>query len=98
MIKNLVISALGNDKPGLVNQLSKTILDQGGNISESRMMVLGGEFSIMLLVTGNQDCINNINSKLEEIDKNVYPIKLPSCPWIILASYITLPIFYPVEI
>ena len=67
MIKNLVISALGNDKPGLVNQLSKTILDQGGNISESRMMVLGGEFAIMLLVTGNQDCINNINSKLEEI-------------------------------
>jgi len=67
MTKNLVISALGNDKPGLVNQLSKAILDQGGNISESRMMVLGGEFAIMLLVMGNQDCINNINSKLEEI-------------------------------
>lgn len=67
MTKNLVISALGNDKPGLVNQLSKNILDQGGNISESRMMVLGGEFAIMLLVTGNQDCINNINSKLKEI-------------------------------
>jgi len=66
MIKNLVISALGNDKPGLVNQLSKAILDQAGNISESPMMVLGGEFAIMLLVTGNQDCINNINSKLEE--------------------------------
>ena len=67
MSKNLVISALGNDKPGLVNQLSKAILENGGNISESRMMVLGGEFAIMLLVTGSQDCINNINSKLEEI-------------------------------
>jgi len=67
MTKNLVISALGNDKPGLVNELSKAILENGGNISESRMMVLGGEFAIMLLVTGSQDCINNINSKLEEI-------------------------------
>jgi len=65
MIKNLVISALGNDKPGIVNELSKAILDQGGNISESRMTVLGGEFAMMLLVTGNQECIDNILSKLE---------------------------------
>ena len=65
MIKNLVISALGNDKPGIVNELSKAILDQGGNISESRMTVLGGEFAMMLLVSGNQECIDNIISKLE---------------------------------
>jgi len=65
MITNLVISALGNDKPGIVNELSKAILDQGGNISESRMTVLGGEFAMMLLVTGNQECIDNIISKLE---------------------------------
>ena len=66
MNKSLVISALGNDKPGIVNELSKTILDQGGNISDSRMTVLGGEFAMMLLVTGSQECIDNIISKLEE--------------------------------
>ena len=66
MNKSLVISALGNDKPGIVNELSKTILDQGGNISDSRMTVLGGEFAMMLLVTGNQECIDKIISKLEE--------------------------------
>lgn len=66
MNKSLVISALGNDKPGIVNELSKTILDQGGNISESRMMVLGGEFAMMMLVAGTQECIDNILSKLEE--------------------------------
>lgn len=65
MNKNLVISALGKDKPGIVNDLSKSILDSGGNITESRMMVLGGEFSIMLLVIGNKDSIDNINSNLE---------------------------------
>ena len=65
MTNSLVISALGNDKPGIVNELSKTILDQGGNISESRMTVLGGEFAMMLLVTGTQECIENILSKLE---------------------------------
>ena len=66
MNKSLVISALGNDKSGIVNELSKTILDQGGNISESRMTVLGGEFAMMLLVNGTQECIDNILSKLEE--------------------------------
>lgn len=71
MDKNFVISALGNDKPGIVNKLSKSILDHGGNITDSRMMVLGGEFAIMLLVTGSQECINNINSKLESIGKTL---------------------------
>lgn len=67
MNKNLVITALGNDKPGIVNELSKAILDNGGNITESRMMALSGEFAMMLLVTGKQDCIADINSKLEGI-------------------------------
>lgn len=71
MDKNLVISALGNDKPGIVNELSKSILDHGGNITESRMMVLGGEFAIMLLVTGSQESIDDINSKLEPIGKTL---------------------------
>lgn len=66
MNTSLVISALGNDKAGIVNELSKTILNQGGNIAESRMSVLSGEFAMMLLVTGTQECIDNILSQLEE--------------------------------
>lgn len=71
MNKNLVITALGNDKPGIVNDLSKAILDHGGNITESRMMALSGEFAMMLLVTGEQDCIADINSKLKGIGETL---------------------------
>lgn len=71
MSKSLVISALGNDKPGIVNELSKTILDQGGNISGSRMTVLGGEFAMMLLVTGNEESIDNVISKLDQTGQNL---------------------------
>ncbi len=71
MNNNLVISALGTDKHGIVNKLSKAILEYGGNITESHMMVLGGEFSMMLLVSGNHDCIENINSNLEELGKSL---------------------------
>lgn len=71
MNTNLVITALGNDKPGIVNELSKAILDNGCNITESRMMVLSGEFAIMLLVTGNKESIERLNSRLDEIGNSL---------------------------
>jgi glycine cleavage system transcriptional repressor len=71
MNTNLVITALGNDKPGIMNELSKAILDNGGNITESRMMVLSGEFAIMLLVTGNKEGIEKLNSRLDEIGNSL---------------------------
>ena len=71
MNKNLVITALGKDKPGIVNELSKAILDKGGNITESRMMALSGEFAMMLLVTGEENCIADINSKLTGIGETL---------------------------
>ncbi len=68
----LVISALGNDRPGIVDHLSKTILDYGCNITDSRMSVLGGEFAIMLLVEGHwntltklEDAIPGLQSQLD---------------------------------
>ncbi len=66
MEKSLVISAVGNDRPGIVNELSRAILEKGGNITESRMMVLGGEFAMMLLVTGNEESIGGIQETLKE--------------------------------
>ena len=51
----LVISALGDDRPGIVNDLSTVILEYGCNIADSRMSVLGGEFALILLVAGNWD-------------------------------------------
>ena len=63
----LVITALGNDKPGIVKKLSKTILENGGNITESHMMVLGGEFAMMLLITGDDPVLNKIKTRLDTI-------------------------------
>lgn len=54
----LVISALGQDRTGIVNELSQAVLDAGGNIEESRMAVLGGEFAIIMLVSGEADTID----------------------------------------
>lgn len=57
----LVISALGEDREGIVKDLSRFILDCGGNIAESRMSILGGEFAIIMLVQGNDDALSEID-------------------------------------
>jgi len=62
MNQYLVVSAIGEDRPGIVSELSKTIVDLGGNIADSRMTVLGGEFALILLISGSWDVI----SKMEE--------------------------------
>jgi len=67
----LVISALGSDRPGLVNELSKIIADQECNIEDSRMSVLGGEFAVMLLVSGNWNTIAKLESHLPALEQKL---------------------------
>ena len=71
MIKHIVISALGDDKPGIVKSVSKTILDAGGSISDSRMSVLGDEFALIMLVDGTEATIQNIQSMLPKIEEDL---------------------------
>ena len=49
----IVISALGTDRPGIVQALSKAVLEYDGSIMDSRMTVLGGEFAVLMLVAGS---------------------------------------------
>lgn len=48
----LVITALGHDRPGLVNELSKIIVESGCSLKDSRMTVLGNEFAAILTAAG----------------------------------------------
>ncbi len=48
----LVLSALGSDRPGIVDQLARTAASCHCNIEDSRMAVMGGEFAVLMLVSG----------------------------------------------
>ncbi len=67
MNKYILRTAVGQDRPGLVNDLSKTILDSGGNITESRMTVLGGEFALLMLVGSNDIAIEAMENELRAL-------------------------------
>lgn len=71
MKKFMVISALGRDRPGIVNQLSRAILDAGCNIEDSRMTVLGGEFALMLLVSGVWNAIAKLEAQARVLEKKL---------------------------
>ena len=47
----IAISAIGDDRIGLVHDLSKVVADCGGSISESRMTALGSDFAEASSVT-----------------------------------------------
>ncbi len=67
MKEHLVISAMGPDRPGLVNELSTAILSEEASIDDSRMMILGGEFAIILMVSGEESRIQKLQTAIEAV-------------------------------
>jgi len=63
----IAISAIGDDRIGLVHDLSKVVADCGGSISESRMTALGSDFAILMLVAGNWHSIARIETDLGKL-------------------------------
>jgi glycine cleavage system transcriptional repressor len=64
----LVLSALGPDRTGLVADLTSFLAERGGNVEDSRMAVLGGEFGIMALVSGTEAEIARIERDLPQLE------------------------------
>jgi len=67
MSQLIVISAVGSDRTGVVQDLSKVILSCDGNIEESRMTTLGSEFAMLLLVSGNWATLNKLEQSLKKL-------------------------------
>ncbi len=66
----IVITAMGSDRPGVVHDLTKAVLECGGNIVESRMTALGSEFAMLLLVSGNWHTLARLESELKKVGES----------------------------
>lgn len=69
--KCLVLTAIGPDRPGLVNALSGVIREAGANLEDTRMAQLGGEFALILLVTGSEGALAAVESQEPRIEKKL---------------------------
>ncbi|MBM4197171.1 MAG: glycine cleavage system protein R [Gammaproteobacteria bacterium] len=70
MDKLMAISAMGQDRAGLIRDLSQAVTSAGGSIRESRMIALGSEFAAVMLVSGNWHSVNKIRDKLQQLQKD----------------------------
>lgn len=65
----LVISALGKDHPGIVEQIAGTVHEMSCNILDSRMVVLGEEFAVLMLVEGNWNTLAKLEDAIPALEK-----------------------------
>ena len=66
-----VLTAMGADRIGIVEDLTAIIVDLGCNINESRMAVLGGEFAVIMLIEGPARGIESLLSGSMKISADV---------------------------
>ena len=64
----LVLTVIGEDRPGLVEMLARTVSDHEGNWLESRMSRLGGKFAGILQVSVPEDKVGALLETLRGLD------------------------------
>jgi glycine cleavage system transcriptional repressor len=63
-----IVTSMGADRPGIVAELAGWILENGGNIEDSRMSQLGGEFATLILVSGDEKIGNRLSASRNKIE------------------------------
>lgn len=67
MQEYLVISAIGEDKSGIINGLSRAATECSCNIMDTRMTVLGGEFALIMMISGQSDQIAQAEDTIPQV-------------------------------
>jgi glycine cleavage system transcriptional repressor len=49
-VRHFALSAIGRDRPGIVAEVSRVLLDHRANVEDSQMTILRGHFAMMLVV------------------------------------------------
>lgn len=64
MPQQLVVTAIGTDRTGIVSKLARLVTDCNCNIIDSRMAIFGGEFTFIMLLSGDLAAISRIEHLL----------------------------------
>jgi len=67
----LVLTATGADRAGLVDGLSEQIAASGCEIDESRMCVLGDQFAMLMLITGNWNALAKLEAMTPRLEEQL---------------------------
>ena len=63
----LIINAVGTDRLGIVHDMTKEVIDAGGNVGASQAAKLGEYFSLMMLVEVPESKIESLKESLSQM-------------------------------
>lgn len=63
-LRHAVLTAIGDDRPGLVDEVTRYITERGGNLEDSRMVNLRGQFAMMMLIAGSEEAMSRLQDGL----------------------------------
>jgi glycine cleavage system transcriptional repressor len=63
-VSHAVLTAVGADRPGLVDEVTRFITERGGNLEDSRMVNLRGQFAMMMLISGDEVALARLRDGL----------------------------------
>lgn len=66
MALEIVVTAVGPDRPGIASELTGTVHAAGANLADTRMVNLRGQFAIITLVEGSADVLEDVKKRLRE--------------------------------
>jgi glycine cleavage system transcriptional repressor len=69
--RQMVLSAVGPDRPGLVRGIAALIHDAGGNLEDSRMAILAGDFAQIVLFSADDAAIAAMQAKLAGLEREL---------------------------
>ena len=71
---NIVFTLTGPDRIGIVEAVTKMLLDHDGNVESSRMARLGGEFAMLVLVSLPSEGLAGLESVVGDLTDQGYKI------------------------
>jgi glycine cleavage system transcriptional repressor len=76
MNEHLVLTLSGHDRVGMVEKISKLVLNHKGNVEESRMARLGGEFAMLMLISVNESSSSILKESLQDLQKEGFKVTI----------------------
>lgn len=70
MKEQILVTAAGSDRPGIVARLTEEFVRHGANLEESRMALLGGEFAAVILVSVESSRFDDLIAGLSQLKQD----------------------------
>lgn len=66
MSQEIVVTAVGSDRPGIASDFAGHVHAAGANLADTRMVNLRGQFALIALVEGSANVLEDVRKRLSE--------------------------------